>query len=95
MTLINDLFYYFSAIASTPQTATDTTDYATVSGSVAFSQGDCAVARKIELKPDILVEGFEYFEVAISTVAGTNAARGTIHSDLSTAKVFIIDHTSK
>ncbi len=60
-----------------------------------FSQGDCAVAHKIELKPDILVEGFEYFEVAISTVAGKISARGTVHCDLDTARVFIIDHTSK
>ena len=87
--------FYYPAIASTPQTATDTTDYTTVSGSVAFSQGDCAVAHRIELLPDLVYEGFEYFEVAISAVAGTNAALGTIHSILDTARVFIIDHTSK
>ena len=60
-----------------------------------FSQGDCAVAHTIELKPDLLYEGSEYFEVVISAVAGTNAARGTIHGVLDTAKVFIIDRTSK
>ena len=85
-------------ISSTAQTATETTDYTTVSETVTFSPGDCAVAVVIELKPDLLLEGFEYFEVAIDTVAGVggaNDASGKIHDVLMIAKVFIIDHSSK
>ncbi len=86
---------YYAAITSKQCTATDSYDYTTVSDPVNFGQGDCAVAFKIELLPDLLYEGFEYFEVDINTVAGTNAAQGTIHSDLDKAKIYIIDHTSK
>ncbi|XP_072023298.1 uncharacterized protein [Amphiura filiformis] len=61
---------------------------------VTFAQGECAVAHQLELKPDTLVEGMEYFEVVIATVAGTNMAKGSVHAELFTAKVFILDHST-
>ncbi|XP_072051646.1 uncharacterized protein [Amphiura filiformis] len=61
---------------------------------VSFAQGDCAVAHRLALTPDDLVEGMEYFEVVIGTISGTNAAKGSVHTVLNTAKVFILDHST-
>ncbi|XP_072023305.1 uncharacterized protein [Amphiura filiformis] len=61
---------------------------------VSFAQGDCAVAHPLALTPDDVVEGMEYFEVVIGRVTGTNAAKGSVHTILNTAKVFILDHST-
>ncbi|XP_072051647.1 uncharacterized protein [Amphiura filiformis] len=61
---------------------------------VSFAKGDCAVAHQLSLTPDDVVEGMEYFEVVIDRVTGTNAAKGTVHTVLDTAKVFILDHST-
>ena len=62
---------------------------------VSFDAGDCVVAHSITVTADALLEGIEHFEVVITTPGGTNAAKASVHPVLYTAKVFILDNSSK
>ena len=62
---------------------------------VEFDAGDCVVAHSIDLTPDDLVEPIEHFEVVITTPGGTNGLKASVNTVLNTAKVFILDNSSK
>ena len=62
---------------------------------VEFDAGECVVAHSITLLTDALVEGLEHFEVVITTPGGMNAGKASVNTVLNTAKVFIVDNSSK
>ena len=60
-----------------------------------FAIGDQEKIEAVALTTDAVVEGLEYLHLTISTLAGANAAKGTIDTNRATAKVFIIDMSCK
>ena len=86
----------FSEISATAGSA-DTADYTDIpmNTKVTFAQGSGAEVYKIMLSPDTLVEGIEFFKVVIASVGGMNMADGTVDATLSTANIFILDHSCK
>ena len=87
---------YFSAITTTDGTATTADlDYTDADGTITFAADDVAFSTTVDLLADADLEGLEFLTFGIAIADSTTAMMASVSAHANSAKIFIIDISSK